>query len=106
MTTWNEHQKSITSISETEKKAIEQKARMVSAISRRRRMLGWTQAEVAERAGLKQSAIARLESSAQIPRFDTLQKVAFVLGLRFELVPDSEEEAAAAEEFSSAHIRI
>ena len=104
MTTWNEYQKSIKSISEIEKKVIEQKARMVSAIARRRRMLGWTQEEVAARAGLTQSAVARLENSAQIPRFDTLQKVAFALGLRFELVPDDDEEAAAAEEFRSVHV--
>lgn len=104
MTEWNEYEKTITSISEAEKKAIKQKSQMVSAIARRRRMLGWTQAEVAERAGLKQSAVARLENSPQIPRFDTLQKVAFALGLRFELVPDDDEEAAAAEEFRGVHV--
>mgnify|MGYP001195904539 CR=1 FL=1 len=103
MTTWNEYKKNITSISETEKKVIEQMARMVSAIARRRRMLGWTQAEVAARAGLTQSAVARLENSAQIPRFDTLQKVAFALGLRFELV-DDHEEAAATEEFLGVQV--
>lgn len=98
---WEAFEKTIQDIDGIEVQAIKQKARMVSEISRRRRWLGLTQAEVADRAGLKQSQIARLEGSAQIPRFDTLQKVACVLGLRFELVPDDvtgEEAAAASEE--------
>lgn len=99
---WEAFEQTLQGIEGIELQAIKQKARMVSDIARRRRWLGLTQAEVAERAGLKQSQVARLESSAQIPRFDTLQKVAFALGLRFELVPHTttgHEEAAAAEEW-------
>lgn len=86
MKTWEEFEKEISSIDEIEKQAIKQTAMMVSVIVRRRRMLGWTQEQVAQRAGLTQSAVARLENAPSIPRFDTLQKVAIVLGLRFELV--------------------
>jgi ribosome-binding protein aMBF1 (putative translation factor) len=88
------NKQTITSSSEVEKRAIGQKCRIVSAIVRRR-MSGWTKEEVAKRAGLKQSAVARLENSPKIPRFDTLQKVAFGLGLCLELVTDDNEEAAA-----------
>lgn len=97
MTTWDDFEKEISSIDDMEKEVIKQKARMVSTIVQRRRLLGWSQEEVAKRAGLTQSAVARLERSAQIPRFDTIQKVAFALGLRFELV--NNEQAATAQEF-------
>ena len=103
---WEAFEKTIQSIDDIDVQTIKQKARMVSTIARRRRWLGLTQSEVAKRAGLKQSQIARLEGSAQIPRFDTLQKVASVLGLRFELVPDESagnEEAAAMEESQGVH---
>jgi predicted transcriptional regulator len=73
-----------------ESEAIRQIAHMVSDIVRRRKMLGLTQDEVAKKASLTQAQIARLENSSQIPRVDTLIKVAIALGLSIKL----NEEAA------------
>jgi transcriptional regulator with XRE-family HTH domain len=54
---------------------------------------GITQAEVAERIGTTQSAIARLESSSgkHSPSLATLQKYAHALGCRLELKLINEE---------------
>lgn len=93
MREWNEFEKSITSIDEVERETIKETARIVSVLIKRREELGWTQAELAARAGLKQSAVARLETSPTIPRLDTIQKVAHALGLHFALIPD--QDAAA-----------
>jgi predicted transcriptional regulator len=73
-----------------ESETIRQIAHMVSDIVRRRKMLGLTQDEVAKKASLTQAQIARLENSSQIPRVDTLIKVAIALGLSIKL----NEEAA------------
>lgn len=45
-----------------------------------------TQTQLAQKAGLKQAAIARLESGRSNPRFDTLAKVAKVLDKKIALV--------------------
>src|SRR5690554_2281603 len=74
-----------------ETETIRQIARMVSDIVRRRKMLGLTQDDVAKKARLTQAQIARLENSSQIPRVDTLIKVAISLGLSIKL----DEEAVA-----------
>ncbi|TAK27895.1 MAG: XRE family transcriptional regulator [Chloroflexota bacterium] len=50
---------------------------------------GWTQKELAERMGTKQSAIARLESGTQMPTLDTLYRLAAVLGVDFTITPDA-----------------
>lgn len=77
-----------------EAETIRQLAHMASDIIRRRKMLGLTQDEVAKKAGLTQAQVARLENSSQIPRVDTLLKVAIALGLSIKLneeaVSDSE----------------
>jgi predicted transcriptional regulator len=58
-----------------------------------RRELGFNQRELAERCGVPQSTIARMESGAVTPKLDTLIKVCRVLGLRLtvERVKGAEE---------------
>ena len=52
-----------------------------------RKEQGMTQKELAERAGLQQSAIARMESLRSIPQIDTLHKVLRPLGYKLDIVP-------------------
>jgi len=49
---------------------------------------GLSQQKLAELCGLKQSAIARLESLQTIPRLDTVLRVATALKLRVKVVPE------------------
>lgn len=57
------------------------------ALTSARLAVGITQADLASRAGTTQSAIARLESGDVTPRVETLQRLADVLGVRFEIAP-------------------
>lgn len=49
---------------------------------------GYTQRQIAEKCGLKQAAIARMESLKTIPRLDTLIRYASALGLTITLDPN------------------
>ena len=44
-------------------------------IIRRRRRAGWTQAELAERAGLRQETVSRIESGKHAPNVTTVDKL-------------------------------
>jgi len=85
MKTWEQARKDITSISEAEKQEILQMAQLVARIIERRQALGLTQKQLAERAGLKQEAVARLESARTMPRVDTLLRVSNSLNLQLSL---------------------
>jgi DNA-binding XRE family transcriptional regulator len=50
-------------------------------IQKMRTEKGWTQTELAERSGLQQSHISRLEAGAHSPSWKTLEKIAGVLGV-------------------------
>jgi HTH-type transcriptional regulator/antitoxin HipB len=52
------------------------------AVRRRREELGLTQAQLAERAGLKQPAVARFEAGGTMPTIPMLERLAAALGLR------------------------
>ena len=58
----------------------------VEQIRAARALLGWSQGELAERAGLSQTGIARIECAAHLPTMTTLEKImaAFdVVGIEF-----------------------
>jgi ribosome-binding protein aMBF1 (putative translation factor) len=54
-------------------------AQLADRVSARRRELGLSQAELAERCDTTQSAIARLEAGGRPPRIDTLLRIAAAL---------------------------
>ena len=58
------------------------------ALAQLREQRGLSQRELAERAGMKQPQIARLEKGAQLPNVATLWRVLSVLGATLELGPD------------------
>ena len=75
MKTWNQTRNEITSVNEAEKQEIRQMAHLVAQIIERRQVLGLTQKQLAVRAGLRQEAVARLESARTMPRIDTLLRI-------------------------------
>lgn len=90
---WADYKKQITSIDQAELEQIE----LVAQLIIRRKNLGLTQKDLADRAGLKQSAIARLEREGAIPRLDTLEKISKALGLKVALI----DENSASKEFAT-----
>jgi transcriptional regulator with XRE-family HTH domain len=58
---------------------------------------GWTQKELAEKAGTKQANISRLENALLNPTIEMLQKLANALGTQLDLQLVPEEEAVQAD---------
>lgn len=92
MKTWNDKKKELNSINLTRMNELEAVAQLVNAIHHRRVELGWTQKQLAERVGLHQESIARIENGGTVPRLDTVFKLASALGLNLRL--HGMEEAA------------
>jgi len=90
MKKWTELKNNINSLGDGEKKQISETASLVAEIIQRRLSLGLTQRHLAELSGVKQSAIARLESNGVIPRIDTLFKLLRPLRLSVRLVNDED----------------
>jgi predicted transcriptional regulator len=81
---WNE----LKSVDNSEKEFFaisESIADIISKIVIERNRLNISQRDLAKMTGLKQSAIARLESLSVMPRIDTIVKVCYHLNLEFEL---------------------
>lgn len=73
---------------------------VLRAILRRRKELGMTQKELAERAGTHQSRISKIENAEYDIQFSTLVDIAEALGVQVEVhfVPVAETEAPEAYE--------
>lgn len=87
MRTWDDMMKDMSPESQKEIEVIRKRAAMVVTLIELREKRGWTQAELAKRAGMKQSAIARFEGDTTVPRIDTIIRVAMALGVDLTLVP-------------------
>lgn len=96
MERWSDIKKEIRSISESEKMQIELVADLVDEIREVREELGLTQRDLAKKTGLKQSAIARMESGGAIPRLDTVLRVAVAMGLKFKLIKGEDLDISSA----------
>jgi ribosome-binding protein aMBF1 (putative translation factor) len=92
---WNEYQALVHKQIETDEsdvwfpnEVVKANVRGESLIKAWREYLKLTQAELAAKAGMKQSALARLESSNASPRKATLSKLAEALGISVEQLID------------------
>lgn len=92
MKKWEDFERLVGSVN-TEEEFSELKAttELIGEIIKARLAKGWTQTELAKRTGLKQSAIARLESYSTVPKIDTLIKLTNSLGLKFSFIDKSTE---------------
>ena len=90
MEKWSEIKKTGKVISDVEAKIIERTADFVDELIERRESLGWTQDLLANAAGLKQPAVARIEKLGNVPKFDTLLKLVLAMGMNIKLVTKEE----------------
>lgn len=90
MKKWEDVKKEMTALSTEEKQSIEVLADIVSHMIERRQEIGLSQRDLAEKCGIKQSAIARLEAMRTVPQLDTLSKLLKPLGLKLTVVIDDD----------------
>ena len=79
-------------VSPTERAKIEFEVELIGKLIEARESKGLTQAQLAEAAGVKQSAVARMESLKATPQIDTLFKVLTPMGYKLAIVPSEERE--------------
>lgn len=77
-------------VSKAEKAQIEFEAALIGKLIEARESKGLSQRELAKISGVKQPAIARLESMRSTPQIDTLFKVLSPLGYTLSIVPKKE----------------
>jgi predicted transcriptional regulator len=87
MTKWEDLEKELLSDKATKKEfdKLSPRYRVISELIQARIKQKLTQADVAKKAGTKQSSIARLESGTINPSLEFLEKVAQVMGLSVHL---------------------
>jgi len=85
MRTWEDYKNHVKSISEDEKRnmeEIEEVSAIVSSIIERRQELRMSQRALAERCGIPKSSVARIETLKTTPKLDTLIKLMQALDLK------------------------
>jgi len=77
-------------VSPANRAKIEFEVELIGKLIEAREAKGMTQKQLAEAAGLKQSAVARLETLQATPQIDTLFKVLTPMGYKLTIVPSGE----------------
>ncbi|WP_303815042.1 helix-turn-helix domain-containing protein [Acidaminococcus timonensis] len=88
MKTWEEYKNHVKAINDEERRnmeEIEEMTTIVSSIIKRRQELGISQRSLAERCGIPQSSIARIETLKTTPKLDTLIKLLQALDLKLQV---------------------
>jgi len=70
----------------TEEKKMQERKRIGQRLAEVRNALGITQTELAERSGIKQGNIARIEGGKYNSTFDTLTALASAMGKKIDIV--------------------
>lgn len=86
-TTFSDYMNDESRVSKAEKAQIEFETALISKLIEAREAKGLSQRDLAELSGVKQPAIARLESMKSTPQIDTLFKVLSPLGYTLSIVP-------------------
>jgi ribosome-binding protein aMBF1 (putative translation factor) len=77
-------------ISPPERARIEFEVELIGKLIEAREARGLTQKQLADAAGIKQSAVARLETLKATPQIDTLFKLLTPMGYKLAIVPADE----------------
>jgi len=85
--TFSDYMNDETRVSPVERERINFEIAIIGKMIEAREEKGLSQRELAEISGVKQPAIARLESLKTTPQIDTLFKVLYPLGYTMEIVP-------------------
>jgi DNA-binding XRE family transcriptional regulator len=86
-TTFSDYMNDTTKVSAAEKAQIEFETALIGKLIEAREEKGLSQRDLAEISGVKQPAIARLESMRSTPQIDTLFKILSPLGYTLSIVP-------------------
>ncbi len=88
--TWENFRKTL-NITPEEEAVIQLEKELIEATIKAREEAKMSQRDLAEKAGMKQSAIARIEKMKVSPSVDTLNHLLFQLGYRLKVVPLSKK---------------
>jgi ribosome-binding protein aMBF1 (putative translation factor) len=77
-------------VSSAERAKIEFEVELIGKLIAAREAKGFTQQQLADAAGIKQSAVARMETLKATPQIDTLFKVLTPMGFKLAIVPMDE----------------
>ena len=81
--------------------AAETVSNIILSLIEARNAKGFTQRDLADKSGIKQSAIARMESLQAVPRIDTLAKLAHFLDVNITLQSNQPEEVSVVDNSES-----
>ena len=90
--TFSEYRNDETRVSISEREKINFEIELIGKMIEAREKKGLSQRELAQISGVKQPAIARLESMKTTPQIDTLFKILSPLGYTLSIVPLPSEE--------------